>query len=618
MLWPFDVLNSGEWEFSKYLDDHYNFVEFPALNSLKPLSWAHWREIVMHKGINVFEPVANLFKALVVELVGLDSKKLRLVSFAVHTLNAIFLGVWLALLFGQERKRSWRTLCIIAFGCMLWWLHPMCMETVGWPSAYGYPLALLQCLLSCICVEVALKTKARAPWAALTAALVLYVTSCLSKAPSMVLAVVHIFRLGLDPRPKPALTRLWFPALLVIMGTVLSRIVLQANEQNNSHYLAPRTVPAVLHSLIRAAFTVACFASRAIWPFDLRVHYQVAPLLRVADYETSPNPWALFECNQVSAGISLLALTTLAIFGTSGDKSRPARVVGWVSFLIFWGPGGGVIPHGWVTLGADRYGYIPNAFVTAPLVAVLLDVFESAGDPTEQKERHSSSWPFKFLIRPLACFLLAAHALILGRESRSLLLHWRSDKFLFENCIARDPLDTECHLSLAEYYGRWEMNDALGRHHRLEALRVLPLLDVKDHLLRGKTFLFMHEQEQCCIAVKEGFAVSERAGYWSWATTGQPQNSTIFKAGGKRVPPRHLAMLLNNLLVCEAINDGELITPSPETTVLAGARVKLLQQLLPRLESDDGIVARLQQHLERYLSLERGEPIQSFSADFYW
>ena len=623
MLWPFDVLNSGDWEFSKYLDDHFNFIDYPALNSLLPWSWTHWREIVMHNGINVFEPVANLFKALVIDVVGLDSRKLRLISFSIHTLNAIFLGVWLGLLLspGQERKRSsWRH-CLIAFGCMLWWLHPMCVEAVGWISAFGYPLALLQCLLSCICVELALKNKARTPWAELTAALLLYVTSCLSKAPSIVLAVVHIFRLAVDPSPKqPALTKLWFPVLLVLTGAVMSRTVFQANEQNISHYLAPRTTHAVLHSLIRAAFTVACFAFRAVWPFDLRVHYQVPPLLRVAGYETSPNPWSLIvDSNEISASISLLALTTLAILCTScQNRSRPALVMGWVSFLIFWAPGGGVIPHGWVTLGGDRYGYMPNAFGTATLVAVLLDVFESteAATPTSSLPQQISH--FKHLIRPLALFLLAAHVLILGRESRALLLHWRSDKFLFENCIVRDPLDAECHLNLAEYYGSWDKNEVLSRHHRHEALRVLPLLDVKDHLLRGKVLLFMQEHEQCCIAVKEGFAVSERAGYWKWTMTGLQQNSTIVKAGSKMVPSLHLAMLLNNLLVCEAVNNGVLITPSPETAVLAGSRVKLLQQLLPRLETDDGIVARLEEHLERYIRLEKGEPIEGFSANFYW
>ena len=85
-----------------------------------------------------------------------------------------------------------------------------------------------------------------------------------------------------------------------------------------------------------------------------------------------------------------------------------------------------------------------------------------------------------------------------------------------------------------------------------------------------------------------------------------------------RVPPLHLAMLLNNLLVCEAVADGVLITPSSETAVLAGARVKLLQQLLPRLETDHGVAARLEQHLERYIRLEKGEQIEGFNGIFYW
>mgnify|MGYP006133029265 CR=1 FL=1 len=89
------------WGFSAYFDDQFNFLEHPELNSLTAKAgtdqWAHFITLLTHRGLNVYEPVGNLLKALVIDCIGgtADPFKLRLCSAVTHFANTILIGFWL-------------------------------------------------------------------------------------------------------------------------------------------------------------------------------------------------------------------------------------------------------------------------------------------------------------------------------------------------------------------------------------------------------------------------------------------------------------------------------------------------------------------------------------------
>jgi len=172
-IYPFNVLfdSSFKWEFSHYFDDKYNFFEFPELNSLVPKHLPsastienipfilnHLLKIITHRGINVYEPVGGLYKALIIDLVGLDARALRQVSYFGHVFNGILLYVWISMLFSNSFARSshyvsqyQHTITLIMCGIFI--VHPLNMEVIGWLSAHTYIPALSFALLSSICLE---------------------------------------------------------------------------------------------------------------------------------------------------------------------------------------------------------------------------------------------------------------------------------------------------------------------------------------------------------------------------------------------------------------------------------------------------------------------------------
>jgi hypothetical protein len=156
----FSVLISSDlaWRFSGVFDDSYNFLEFPELNTLTPSALPfsqHFFKIIIHRGINVYEPVASILKAAYIDIVTLDPKKLRIVSLSNHLLNSLLLFVWLKCL---ARSFNFQKISneLLIFVSIMFFIHPLNMEVTGWLSAFSYVPALTFSLLSSISLEKSL------------------------------------------------------------------------------------------------------------------------------------------------------------------------------------------------------------------------------------------------------------------------------------------------------------------------------------------------------------------------------------------------------------------------------------------------------------------------------
>jgi len=153
---------------------------------------------------------------------------------------------------------------------------------------------------------------------------------------------------------------------------------------------------------------------------------------------------------------------------------------------------------------------------------------------------------------------------------------------------------------LAEYFGKHEGDEHMGTFHREEALKTMPLVDVKDWLYRARTLLFMGRQKECCASVRAAYEESQSGGWWLPGAA----------------PPKHQAMLLNNLLICEALDHFE-SGAGGDIQNQAAHRVSLVEGVLAQLQ-DEQLRQLLSQHLTRLDGLSKGTGVSPFEAVFVW
>jgi hypothetical protein len=222
-----DTHGPPPWGFSNYFDDDANFAWLktapareseaaPAASRYKELmqqTLQRFFEIITRSDLNVFEPLGKLLKAAHVAVLGLNGLSLRYVTLLTHCCNAVLLAKWLRLLSAAEGHNYYpsaspqqsrpaisnTTTITLRIGswvvALLWALHPLHAEVLGWLSAQNYTFCLFFSLLSNIQLEKAVHAVRAAPgvhphkhslnvfWRSL-AALSLYVAACCCKAPA--------------------------------------------------------------------------------------------------------------------------------------------------------------------------------------------------------------------------------------------------------------------------------------------------------------------------------------------------------------------------------------------------------------------------------------------------
>ena len=126
-------------------------------------------------------------------MLGPNPAALRVVTLVVHQFNSLLLAYWITSMhrctsIHYKSEHVW----IVSMACaLLYYVHPLNMEVVGWLSAQSYSLALTFTLASNICLE---KLIARAiqqrrsrptmayPWAWQLGAVGCYSVACLVSA----------------------------------------------------------------------------------------------------------------------------------------------------------------------------------------------------------------------------------------------------------------------------------------------------------------------------------------------------------------------------------------------------------------------------------------------------
>ena len=153
------------------------------------------------------------------------------------------------------------------------------------------------------------------------------------------------------------------------------------------------------------------YVSKAIWPADLRPHYNLSPSILEALGTLDVDPASLVNartdvifppggpllavaaaaaamCVLLWAAASLL-LSSLSSSSSHGSSNYSfllepsATLAVAVHWLGFWGPVCGVVQHGMVQMGGDRYAYLPDLALAPVLASALAAMLETTTTPTK-------------------------------------------------------------------------------------------------------------------------------------------------------------------------------------------------------------------------------------------
>jgi hypothetical protein len=227
--------------------------------------------------------------------------------------------------------------------------------------------------------------------------------------------------------------------------------------------------------LVQQMLTMSMYAGKFIFPEGLRQHYDLKlhtkeSLGIIPDLQNVDSDYFLFNNNVFIVAIIFILvamwLVYMLLFGcwidceqkvTSGTlRSIVGVAVHWFSM---WLPVCGIVQHGMVQLGGDRYTYLPD-MALAPLIGALVSHAVQIDATTQIKSTDKSTGTMKkevsneiptsagrfrvvaWAVRCVIVFaLISALSTMLCLESRWLLNTWKSDEHAFKHGLKVDPND---------------------------------------------------------------------------------------------------------------------------------------------------------------------------------
>ena len=263
---------------------------------------------------------------------------------------------------------------------------------------------------------------------------------------------------------------------------------------------------ALLSRIFKSLLTLSHYMVIFFFPVNLRAHYVVNE--GSLDIHSSPE---LVYALGVWAGVVLpmaAFVTHSAIFGVPAHSFLVVANAAAVAYVALFLPTVGIVQHGMIQKGGDRYAYLTYV----PLVATL------SGGVMSAVAGKSKKW---FV---LVVALAVSYSATLGALSRSQLCTWCDDNSMFQNALAQDPTDWRMVDTYSEMLSRWGRKEEAEMYLR-RSLDVLPQKSIKALLGRAKSHMMLGESNVACDM------------YFDW---------------WKRSPPdRSMPLLMNNVAMCK-------------------------------------------------------------------
>jgi len=350
-----------QWTFLSTWDDDGNFLENKITQKL---DLQHLKQMFLAVRINVWEPFGWIMKAVVYKFCGLDSLSNRIAAFILHTINTLLLR---ELIHWILRKR-FNTDCGSSafFGSVFFGIHPLNVEVIGWPSANPYTLS---CTFSIVSLLYYAKhvdynnsnnenSSSATSYFFMYLSTVFYFFAVMSKSvaltiPVAVLAIdcTLLNRRYLQNNSMDVLvTDMFFYCLRRIIYAIAVVIAFVATVMANMDGTNPMLDTIKLTAKQRVMKAFSCFTffiGKIIYPASLHAHYQV-------------HEWKL-DVNVISNDvlISFFFVSITTYICVSKLKDNPELLGFWLYFVSMMLPVTGIIQHGMIAMGGDRYMYLP-------------------------------------------------------------------------------------------------------------------------------------------------------------------------------------------------------------------------------------------------------------------
>ena len=437
-------------------DDYENLLNNPHYRGL---GWAQLRWMFTTFHLGPYQPLSWLTFGVDYLLWGMSPVGYHLTSIILHAANAVFFyficrRLLIAALLLAENERSWRLTLSAAFAALFFAVHPLRVESVAWATERRDVVSGLLFLWTVYCYLRANSepsgTASSRRW--MTAALVVFVLTLLSKAIAMTLPVVLLVldiyplrRLSWEPRQwfVPAAQRVLREKIPFIAVATPFALLALLGQQRASALMSLETHE-IDSRLAQAFFGAGFYLWKTLVPLKL------SPL-----YEMPPH-WTPWNSTILAGAAAAMVLTvTLTVF-----RNRwPAGLACWLSYLVMLAPVLGLVQVG-PQLVAERYSYL-----SCLTWAVL------AGGAAFYLTDHSSRNP-----RWRAYGAAAAGTVILAVLGAVTWKHTqigRDTGTLWRHVLTLDPRSSIAHYNLGRFLAR-QGNQADAIMHYVEAIKIRP------------------------------------------------------------------------------------------------------------------------------------------------
>ena len=368
-----------EWnEYCEHWDDRANFLMSPHVTST--LSFSSFYTMCTTSRINVWEPYGNLLKKIIFAFGGTAWTQ-RIVSWFFHTSSSIllyFLSQNVLRLFlstdpttsipnaGTDHAyMATSTRCFV--GTAIWLCSPLHVEVVGWASAQPYTPAVFLSLCS---LHVYVSKFQHRTSTFMVRSVALFGCGLLFKSVVLLLLPAAILCLELMFGSLHFFYKNTSIVGYLLVAGCIGWITMLENDGSDSDMVA---IASVVQRTVKANSMIWMYIRYFMWPSSLRPHYRLA-----GELGDGRNAYSL-DTNVHNRDGTLAAMYSFAIalgcvpsllFQRRGQKMKMLLVSFMYVFICFL-PTTGIVQHGMVQAGGDRYVYIPSLIVVVVAAGAL-------------------------------------------------------------------------------------------------------------------------------------------------------------------------------------------------------------------------------------------------------
>ena len=404
-------------------DDNENYRENKRIQEGLSTDSLHWL-VVDGSILGVYEPVSLFFKLTLSHFstsMALSPRPFLVFNLFLHGCNTVL---------AFDTFASTASTMSAFVGGLVFAIHPLRAEPVCWASCLPY-------LLSCLFTLLSVRAHRAYPRGRNVPRTLFYALAMLSKIPAISLVgyfVVHDTfetqllrttrrkRSRVKPRAEHTVTSTCLKvmenhAIDFVVALFCAYTSIAANSVSESHGLT------LGQKICRASYSLFWYLKASIAMDEPNIIYPV-----VGDS---------FSFTSLKYGSAVLAFSMLTGWAARrmwsrlvatwehGNAGGPGDLLAryWLEYVVLMVPTLGLIQHGYLTMGADRYLYIPSAVVAVPCVCRTLDWFDQTCSACARRRVFATRG--KPYVMGMLC-VIGAIAQILVRQTRVVVGTWEN------------------------------------------------------------------------------------------------------------------------------------------------------------------------------------------------